>query len=172
MYLCGLRTGGLVHFNGTTLALSAELPAGTHNAQPFRSGVLFNDSDSDRLRYAGRGGASADRAMAVPSYPPRDLENAEFDDGHIARQGFARGLPVVSHSVIAGGTSPTTGVGYDLAGSDGAASNPCRHCRVAGKRSRLARDGSRAVDQDPVRSCDGSVRRCPLVPLSRLRRAF
>ena len=40
MYLSGLRTGGLVHFNGTTLAKSAELPAGTHNAQPFRNGVL------------------------------------------------------------------------------------------------------------------------------------
>ena len=117
MYLSGLRTGGMVHFNGTTLAMSAELPAGTHNAQPFRNGVLFNDSEADQLRYAGRGDASEDRAMAVPKYSPRALENAEFDDGHVARQGFARGLAVVSDSVMAGGSSPSTVVVYDLAGN-------------------------------------------------------
>ena len=95
MYLSGLRTGGLVHFNGTTLAMSAELPAGTHNARPFRNGVLFNDSEADRLRYAGRGDGTEDRAMAVPKYALKDLQHPEFDDGHVARQGFARGLAVV-----------------------------------------------------------------------------
>ena len=117
MYLSGLRTGGLVHFNGTTLAMSAELPAGTHNAQPFRNGVLFNDSEADRLRYAGRGDGTEDRAMAVPRYALKDLQNPEFDDGHIARQGFARGLAVLSDSVVAGGSSPSTVVVYDLAGN-------------------------------------------------------
>ena len=117
MYLSGLRTGGMVHFNGTTLSMSAELPAGTHNARPFRNGVLFNDSEADRLRYAGRGDASEDRAMAVPRYSPRELHNAEFDDGQVARQGFARGLAVISDSVVAGGSSPSTVVAYDLAGN-------------------------------------------------------
>ncbi len=117
MYLSGLRTGGMVHFNGTSLAMSAELPAGTHNAQPFRNGVLFNDSEADRLRYAGRGDPVEDRAMAVPRYPLRDLQNTEFDDGRIARQGFARGLAVVSDSAVAGGSSPSTVVVYDLAGN-------------------------------------------------------
>jgi hypothetical protein len=117
MYLSGLRTGGLVHFNGTTLAMSAELPAGTHNAQPFRNGVLFNDSEADRLRYAGRGDGMEDRAMAVPRYAPKNLRNPALDDGHIARQGFARGLAVVSDSVVAGGSSPSTVAVYDLAGN-------------------------------------------------------
>ncbi len=27
----------------------------THNAQPYRDGVLFNDSQDDVLRYTGRG---------------------------------------------------------------------------------------------------------------------
>ena len=117
MYLCGLRTGGMVHFNGKTLGMSAELPAGTHNARPFRNGVLFNDSEADRLRYAGRGDGAEDRAMAVPRYPLQDLVNAEFDDGHIARQGFARGLAVISDSVVAGGSSPSTVVVYDLPGN-------------------------------------------------------
>jgi len=117
MYLSGLRTGGMVHFNGETLLMSAELPAGTHNAQPFRNGVLFNDSEADRLRYSGRGDPGEDRAMAVPKYPPRNLQNAAFDDGHVARQGFARGLAVISDSVVVGGSSPSTVVVYDLAGN-------------------------------------------------------
>ncbi len=117
LYLSGLRTGGMAHFNGRTLSMRAELPAGTHNAQPFRKGVLFNDSEADRLRYAGRGSASEDRALAVPKYPPREIENAEFDDGRIARQGFARGLAVLGESVVAGGSSPSTVTVYDLAGN-------------------------------------------------------
>ena len=117
LYLCGLRTGGMVHFNGTTLSMSAELPAGTHNARPYRDGVLFNDSEADRLRYAGRGDGSEDRAMAVPRYSPRELLSAEFDDGRVARQGFARGLAVLSETVVAGGSSPSTVTVYDLAGN-------------------------------------------------------
>ena len=117
MYLSGLRTGGMVHFNGRTLSMNAELPAGTHNAQPFRNGVLFNDSEADRLRYAGRGDASEDRAMAVPKYAPRELRNVEFNDGRVARQGFARGLAVISDAAVAGGSSPSTVVVYDLAGN-------------------------------------------------------
>ena len=117
MHISGLRTGGMVHFNGRTLSMSADLPAGTHNARPFRNGVLFNDSEADRLRYAGRGDGSEDRAMAVPKYPPRELVNAEFDDGQVARQGFARGLAVVSDAVVAGGSSPSTVAVYDLAGN-------------------------------------------------------
>ena len=117
LYLSGLRTGGMVHFNGKTLSMSAELPAGTHNARPFRNGVLFNDSEADRLRYAGRGDGGEDRALAVPRYAPRELENAGVDDGRVARQGFARGLAVISDTVLAGGSSPSTVVLYDLAGN-------------------------------------------------------
>jgi hypothetical protein len=107
----------MAHFNGSTLSMSAELPAGTHNAQPFRDGVLFNDSEADRLRYAGRGDGHEDRAMAVPRYAPRGLENTEFDDARIARQGFARGLAVLSDGVVAGGSSPSTVSVYDLSGN-------------------------------------------------------
>ena len=55
--------------------------------------------------------------MAVPRYALKYLENPEFDDGQIARQGFARGLAVLSDSVVAGGSSPSTVVVYDLAGN-------------------------------------------------------
>ena len=115
MYLSGLRTGGLLHFNGQAIRMAAELPSGTHNARPFRDGVLFNDSEADRLRYTGRGGHE-DRAMAVPKYRPRDLKH--FSASRVARQGFARGLCVLGGSVVAGGSSPSTVTVYDLAANE------------------------------------------------------
>ena len=53
MYIAGLRTGGMLFFNGREVRMSVELPPGTHNAQPFRDGVLFNDTEADVLRYPG-----------------------------------------------------------------------------------------------------------------------
>lgn len=112
MYIAGLRTGGLLHFNGTAVRMAAELPPGTHNARPFRNGVLFNDSEADLLRYSGRD-SKEDRAFAVPKYRPRDLLHAGADG--LARQGFARGLCVLSSTAVAGGSSPSTITVYDLA---------------------------------------------------------
>jgi hypothetical protein len=115
MYIGGLRTGGMLHFNGKTVHMSAELPPGSHNARPFRDGVLFNDSEADVLRYAGRGEGLEDRAMRVPKYDTSALSNAGADSSGIARQGFARGLCVLSDSVVGGGSSPSTISIYDLA---------------------------------------------------------
>ena len=49
--------------------MSAELPPGTHNARPFRDGVLFNDSDANVLRYAGRETDDEDRALRGARVP-------------------------------------------------------------------------------------------------------
>jgi hypothetical protein len=117
MYISGLRTGGMLYFNGRAITMAAELPPGSHNAQPFRNGVLFNDTQGDVLRYADRGEGEEDRAMAVPAYDPETLTHRYADDGKLARPGFARGLCVLSDSVVAGGSSPSTVTVYDLAGN-------------------------------------------------------
>jgi hypothetical protein len=114
MYLSGLRTGGMLLFNGRDLQMSAELPAGSHNARPFRDGVIFNDTESNVLRYAARGDGREDRAFPVPRFDPSLLRNRGLDDSRIARQGFARGLCVISDTVVAGGSSPSTVSLYDL----------------------------------------------------------
>ncbi|HEY7643036.1 MAG TPA: hypothetical protein VH814_25130 [Steroidobacteraceae bacterium] len=114
MYVAGTRTGGMLLFNGREIRMSVELPPGTHNARPFRDGVLFNDTEADALRYAGRGGQE-DRALKVPRYPDDQLQHRDLDHSNIARQGFARGLAVLSDSVVAGGSSPSTIAVYDLA---------------------------------------------------------
>jgi hypothetical protein len=114
MYLSGLRTGGMLLFNGREIQMAAELPTGSHNARPFREGVLFNDTEANALRYAGRGEGLEDRAFRVPHYDPAKLEKIGLDESHIARQGFARGLCVISDTVVAGGSSPSTISIYDL----------------------------------------------------------
>jgi hypothetical protein len=115
MYIGGLRTGGLLHFNGKILRMSVQLPAGCHNARPFRDGVLFNDTEADALRYAGRGGGLRDRAMHMPKYRPESLTHRHLDESGLARQGFARGLCTISDTIVAGGSSPSTVSIYDLA---------------------------------------------------------
>lgn len=114
MYVAGLKTGGMLLFNGETVHMSATLPAGTHNARPFRDGVLYNDTQSDQLVYSGRGEGQEDRVLPVPRYPMGELTQRGEDDSAMARQGFARGLCELSGRVVAGGSSPSTITLYDL----------------------------------------------------------
>ena len=117
MYVAGSRTG-MLHFNGRRINMSAELPEGTHNAQPFRDGVLFNDTNDDVLRYSGRGEGEEDRAMAVPKSDPSKLLRTKSRDDELARPGFGRGLCVLSDHLVAGGSSPSTVTLYDLAANE------------------------------------------------------
>ncbi len=114
MYISGSKTGGMLHFNGKDINMAVEMPPDTHNAQPFRDGVLFNDSGDDVLRYTGRGEGEEDRAMKVPKYDPGKLQRRDAADEQVARPGFARGLCVLSDRVVAGGSSPSTITVYDL----------------------------------------------------------
>lgn len=115
MYITGLKSGGMLLYTGEKVRMSAELPPGTHNAQPFRDGVLFNDTEADALRYAGRGEGPEDRAFKVPRYGQEALQGRGMDSSGIARQGFARGLCALSDTLVAGGSSPSTVSVYDLA---------------------------------------------------------
>ena len=66
------------------------------------------------LRYTGRGEGEEDRAMAVPKYLDSEMTHLDKRDNVMARPGFARGLCVLSNSVVAGGSSPSTVTLYDL----------------------------------------------------------
>lgn len=111
LWIAGLRTPGLLRYAGEALAMRASLPAGTHNAQPFRDGVLFNDTAANVVRFVT---PSRQRTFDVPFYPPEKLTHATLDDSRIARQGFGRGLCVVRDRLIAAGSSPATVALHDL----------------------------------------------------------
>jgi hypothetical protein len=105
MHISGLRTAGILLFNGKELRRWVSLPVGAHNARPFRDGVLFNDSEADVLRFVTR---EAERVFQVPRFPAGSLTHVDPDDARIARQAFARGLCVVDEETIAAGSSPST----------------------------------------------------------------
>lgn len=105
LYVSGLRSNALLKFDGRKIAPFCNLPHGTHNARPYRDGVLFNDSQNDLVRFAGRSGECA---FPVPRYDAAALTHTDLDDSRIARQAFARGLCEVSDGIVAGGSSPST----------------------------------------------------------------
>jgi hypothetical protein len=113
IFVSGLRTQGILHIgNKNAVSKMIDMPQGMHNARPFRDGVLFNDTGSDVVRYVGRDGTQ--QVFRVPVYDPSELEHAELADGKLARQGFGRGLCVISDGVIAAGSSPSTVTLWDL----------------------------------------------------------
>lgn len=113
MYLAGLRSGGMLHFNGKQVSMSATLPRGSHNAQPYRDGVLFNDTEANVVRFASRQ-PEQDRVFRVPEFPADQLTGTGRDTSKLARPSFGRGLCVVRDGLIAAGSSPSTIALHDL----------------------------------------------------------
>jgi hypothetical protein len=111
MYISGLRTGAMLQFGGKTLRTVCTLPERCHNAQPFRDGVLFNDTEANAVRFVTR---AHNRVFDVPRYPDSELTHTDLDDSRIARQQFARGLCVIDDHVIASGSSPSTITLHDV----------------------------------------------------------
>ena len=105
LFISGMRTAGLLHFDGKRIARLVSLPGGTHNAQPWRDGVLFNDTASDVVRWLS---PERNLVFRVPQYPREEITHAGIDDSRIARQGFARGLCVIGDGLVAAGSSPST----------------------------------------------------------------
>jgi hypothetical protein len=118
MYLSGLNSGGMLHFNGKAINMAVELPKNSRNTQPFRDGVLFNDTDAGALRYTGRGEGEEDRAMLVPEHNDDKVEHTDAIREGVAELGFARGLCVLSDNLVAGGSSPATVAIHDLAANE------------------------------------------------------
>jgi len=105
LYISGMRTGSLLRYTGKQLEKVGPLPSGCHNAQPFRNGVLFNDTAADLVRFVSK---DKQRSFHVPHYDPELLTHTDFDDSRTARQGFARGLCDLGKGVVAAGSSPST----------------------------------------------------------------
>jgi hypothetical protein len=113
IYLSGLHTRALLYLNSKfDVTEVCNLPAGVHNARPYRDGVLLNDTASDHVRYVARDGRN--QAFRIRTYDEAEIEFAGVDDSRVARQGFGRGLCSVDDRFVAGGSSPSTITLYDL----------------------------------------------------------
>jgi hypothetical protein len=111
IWFSGLNTPGLLHMNGKGVGLVARLPRGTHNAQLWNGGLLYNDTESDRICHLQDGRA---REIAVPDFDPQRIVNLQRFGSAVARPRFARGLCVLADGLVAGGSSPSTLSVYDL----------------------------------------------------------
>jgi len=110
LYFAGLRTPALFRISGSKLSIMASLPFGTHNAQPFGNGVIFNDTVADRV--SARGGDSV-IDIDVP-FDLQVLAPIKHTDPRLARPFFARGLLPIDENWVVGGVSPSTLCLYDL----------------------------------------------------------
>ena len=107
----GLNTPGLLHMDNKGLRLAARLPPGTHNAQLWNDGLLYNDTEGDRVCYLHDGNNTE---MAVPDFDSQRIVNLERFASAVARPRFARGLCVLTNGLIAAGSSPSTISVYDV----------------------------------------------------------
>ena len=131
LFISGARSQGMWYMGGDAQVRKAvDMPAGIHDARPWREGVLFNDTDAGVVRYSARDGE--ERAFAVPRYEPGELEPPEQPENPQARQGWAQGLCGIDEYRFVGGSSPATLSLYDLeSGSRVASVNFSTDCRYA-----------------------------------------
>jgi hypothetical protein len=100
LFISGARTHGLWYVGADRKPRkAADMPAGIHDARPYREGVLFNDSEAGVVRYAGRDGT--EQAFPIPTH----------DSGG---GGLARGLCTVDEHRFVAGSSPSALSLYDL----------------------------------------------------------
>ncbi|MBI3649233.1 MAG: hypothetical protein HY240_10870 [Actinobacteria bacterium] len=110
LYVAGVGLGTLFAIRDARLERYAKIPYGTHNARPFREGVLMNHTATDRVAYASREG-SVLGSFPIPRYDPGELLNASLPSD-LARQAFGRGLAVASEDLFVAGSSPATVTAY------------------------------------------------------------
>lgn len=99
----------------TGVAQAARIPPTTHNARPFRDGVLLNNTGEEFAEYRDDQGELRTR-FPIPRYPENDLINGHLPTDY-ARQAFARGLCIHNgehNDVLIVGSSPATVIAYQL----------------------------------------------------------
>jgi hypothetical protein len=106
LYVCGTGLGTVWRIREGKLDRYAHVPYGSHNARPFRGGVLLNHTATDRIAYVDRRGAVL-RSFPLPRYLRSELVNASLPND-MARPSFGRGLTVLNDDFFVGGSSPAT----------------------------------------------------------------
>jgi hypothetical protein len=104
--VCGTKLARVVAVSGDRPSTYARVPFGSHNAQPFRDGILMNHTRTDRICYVSRSGRVL-RSWPIVRYGADELEHASLSADQ-ARQAFGRGLAILDGEHFVGGSSPAT----------------------------------------------------------------
>jgi hypothetical protein len=110
LYMTGRGLRNVWQVQGERCSPFARIPYGSHNARPFREGVLLNHTETDRIVYVSRKGRVR-RSFPLVHYEPEHLLHSDLTR-ELARQAFGRGLAVVNDALIVGGSSPATLTAY------------------------------------------------------------
>lgn len=114
LYVAGRKLPALLYVHNGHATVAAPLPRGTHNAQPFAGGVIFNDTAQNRLCVeidGERTSIALNRCLVEP------IEGSDYIDSELARPLFARGLCLLDDGTVIGGTSPSALLVYSLPGA-------------------------------------------------------
>lgn len=111
LYVGGRRMQYLLHLKDGEASKYCQLPNGVHNAQPYRSGVLLNDTESENIVFFDEHKYTE---VAVPAYADDELLNMQLSDSHVAKPSFGRGMCVSNDNIVFAGSSPSTISAYDL----------------------------------------------------------
>jgi len=111
LYFCGVRMRNLLFYEGNAVRRHAPVPEWTHNARPFKGGVLANSTGEDCICHFDAQGVIL-KKFPVPRYDEASLTNVPTGKD-IARQAFGRGLVTTDDGLVIGGSSPSTVTVYD-----------------------------------------------------------
>lgn len=114
LYFSGRKSKHLFFLNKGKFLAQEVLPLGTHNAQPFQHGIIYNDTEQDALCFIEQ---QHKHTSAVPTYPAQDIINSDKYLSHVARPSFGRGLALLSDGLVATGSSPSTIAIHDIKNS-------------------------------------------------------
>jgi hypothetical protein len=112
IHLCGTALGDLWTIRDGRLHRFAKITYGSHNARPYREGVLLNHTRTDRVAYLNLHGRVV-RSWPVHRFGADELEHAGLSED-LARQAFGRGLAILDDDLFVAGSSPATVTVYDF----------------------------------------------------------
>lgn len=119
IYVGGVYLSNLVAIDREGPKNFAPLPIWTHNARPYRDGVLANTTAQDCIGWFDRNGTLL-RRFTIPRFPYQALQHADLPKD-FARQAFGRGLCLYetgvsngtpSETLLIGGSSPASVTAY------------------------------------------------------------
>ncbi|HZW10563.1 MAG TPA: hypothetical protein VFF69_11730 [Phycisphaerales bacterium] len=112
LLVSGVRLKSILAIGRSGHSDFAPVPEWTHNARPYRDGVLYNSTAEDAVCFASRAGEVLKR-FPIPRYPDEQLLHTDLPDD-FARQAFARGLIATDEGLIIAGSSPSTVTAWDF----------------------------------------------------------
>jgi len=102
LWIGGTQLPYLIHMAHGQATVAAPLPLGTHNAQPIPGGVLYCDTESDRVVQR----ATESQFIATPRMPLSRVTQLHAADAQLARIGFTRGLLALDAHRVVFGSAP------------------------------------------------------------------